>query len=255
MFEHPQYIPAGDARLCVYTWGTGAPLVLLHGNGEDSTYFRDCIPYLSRFYRVIAVDSRGHGRSERGGEPLTFARMAEDLACVFDALGVLRASLLGFSDGGNLALRFALTYPQAVDRLILNGANVTADGVQPWVQLPLYPAVGLLLLAAPFDARLRGKRDVLALMTRDQGLSLADLSGLRLPVLVIVGDRDMIRPSHTRAIARALPAAQMAVLPGSHFVAAERPARFCLNCLSFLRGQPVPDRVRFAAVCKKDACY
>ena len=242
MFNRPHFIRVDDTCICCYEWGAGAPLVLLHGNGEDSTYFRDCIPYFARFYRVIAVDSRGHGRSGRGGGPLTFDRMADDLRQVLDALGISRAHLLGFSDGGNLAIKFALTDPQAVDRLILNGANVDMLAVVPWAQLPLYPTVGLLSLGAPFSPALAQKRDVLALMTRDYGVTLSDLARIDAPTLVLAGDRDMIRPFHTRAIAQALPHAVLAIQPGSHFLAGESPARFCLNCLRFLRGEPVPDR-------------
>ena len=150
--------------------------------------------------------------------------------------------LCQISDGGNLAIKFALTDPQAVDRLILNGANVDMLAVVPWAQLPLYPTVGLLSLGAPFSPALAQKRDVLALMTRDYGVTLSDLARIDAPALVLAGDRDMIRPSHTRAIAQALPHAVLAIQPGSHVLAGESPARFCLNCLRFLRGEPVPDR-------------
>ena len=84
------YIDCGNACIAYYTFGQGEPLVLLHGNGEGSEYFAKCIPYLSRFYRVIAVDSRGHGKSERGEGKLNFDRMAEDLRMVFDGLGLER---------------------------------------------------------------------------------------------------------------------------------------------------------------------
>ncbi|MFR4973240.1 MAG: alpha/beta fold hydrolase [Butyricicoccus pullicaecorum] len=109
------YIDCGNACIAYYTFGQGEPLVLLHGNGEGSEYFAKCIPYLSRFYRVIAVDSRGHGKSERGEGKLNFDRMAEDLRMVFDGLGLEKAHMLGFSDGGNLAIKFTLLYPQRVD--------------------------------------------------------------------------------------------------------------------------------------------
>lgn len=242
-FPDPQYLWCGDAWLAAYEWGAGEPLVLLHGNGEDSRYFAACIPYLSRFYRVIAIDSRGHGRSERGGGPLDFGRMTADLCMCLDALGVWKTHLLGFSDGGNLAIKFALSHPQRVDKLILNGANVSMlHGVVPWVQLPLYPAVGLLSLCAPLSAQAAEKRDVLALMTRDYGVRLEDLACIDARTLVIVGARDMITWAHTCNIVHALPDAALAVLPGTHFIAGETPARFCLNCLRFLRGEPVPDR-------------
>lgn len=239
-----KYIDCGDARIAYYEFGQGEPLVLLHGNGEGSEYFAKCIPYLSRFYRVIAVDSRGHGKSERGVGKLNFDRMAEDLKLVLDGLGLDKAHVLGFSDGGNLAIKFALLYPQYVDKLILNGANVSMlRGVVPWVQLPVYPAVGVLTALSPLSPEWKNKRDVLALMAHGYGVRLRDLQLIDQQTLVIVGDHDMILASHTRAMMRELPRAQLAVLQGSHFIAAESPARFSLNCLRFLRGEEVPDGV------------
>lgn len=81
--------------------------MLLHGNGEDSSYWNAQIPELTRFYRVIAVDSRGHGASGSGGHGLSFEMMAEDLKTVLDTLGVKKAHFLGFSDGGQPAIKFS----------------------------------------------------------------------------------------------------------------------------------------------------
>lgn len=249
-----QYIDCDDAKIAYYTFGQGEPLVLLHGNGESSKYFAGCIPYLSHFYRVIAVDSRGHGQSERGMEKLNFDRMAEDLHIIFDTLGLEKAHVLGFSDGGNLAIKFALLYPQHVDKLILNGANVSLRGVVPWVQLPVYPAIGVLSVLSPFHANLRKKRDVLGLMAHGYGVRLRDLQLIEQPVLMIVGDHDMIYAEHTQRMAEQMPDVQLAVLNGSHFIAAESPARFCLNCLKFLRGEIVPDAVAWEwSVCDEKA--
>lgn len=242
-----QYIARPDTQIAYYSWGKGTPLILLHGNGEDSHYFEKCIPYLSHSFRVIAVDSRGHGRSGRGTARLDFDCMAEDLCALLDALGIPKVHLLGFSDGGNLAIKFALLYPQRVEKLILNGANVSMlRGVVPWVQLPIYPAVGLLTVLSPLDQNIRNKRDVLALMARNYGVGLQDLQLIEQETLLIVGEHDMILPSHTHAMAHEFPHAKLAVLHGSHFVAAESPARFSLNCLNFLQGKEIPDAVKLA---------
>ena len=99
--------------------GSGKPLILLHGNGEDGSYFDCQKDALARHFRVIALDTRGHGRSPRGTAPFTISQFAEDLRCFMDHQGIARASLLGFSDGGNIALTFALRYPERVDRLVV----------------------------------------------------------------------------------------------------------------------------------------
>lgn len=113
--------------------GSGQPMVLLHGNGEDSSYFVNQMSFFESKYHVIAVDTRGHGKSPRGQGAFTLERFAEDLKEFLDRRGLRRIVLLGFSDGGNIALIFALKYPGYVDRLILNGANLNPFGMKPSV--------------------------------------------------------------------------------------------------------------------------
>ena len=113
-----------DCSLHYEEAGTGEALVLLHGNGEDCTYFKGQIGYFSDRFRVIALDTRGHGKSERGLSKFSINQFAEDLREVLDALGLPQVHLLGFSDGGNIAMAFALRYPERVSSLILNGANL-----------------------------------------------------------------------------------------------------------------------------------
>ena len=98
-------------------FGYGFPLILLHGNGEDHMYFKYQIEYFSREYRVIAIDTRGHGRSPRGDGEFTLSIFADDLHMFMTAHGIEKTHILGFSDGGNIALIFALRYPDMVERL------------------------------------------------------------------------------------------------------------------------------------------
>ena len=126
-----------DVALHYAEKGQGKPLLLLHGNGEDHTYFVHQMEYFSRTRRVIALDTRGHGASPRGESPFTIQQFAEDLLHFMDSHELAQADLLGFSDGGNIALTFALRHPERVGRLILNGANLDPAGVRPSVQLPI----------------------------------------------------------------------------------------------------------------------
>ena len=114
--------------------GAGEPLILLHGNGEDGSYFKGQIERFSEHYRVIAPDTRGHGRSPRGSAPFTIRQFAEDF---MDGLGISRAIILGFSDGANIAMRFALDYPERVRALVLNGGNLDPSGIKRRVQIPI----------------------------------------------------------------------------------------------------------------------
>lgn len=223
--------------------GKGQPMILLHGNGEDSTYFAGQIPFFSKRYHVIAVDTRGHGKSPRGTKPFTLLQFADDLKELLDRKGLKNVILLGFSDGGNIALLFALKYPGYVDRMILNGADLTPFGVRLPVQIPIvagYAAAAALSPAAvcfPEKAKreLKRRRELLGLMAKEPWIRPEDLRRLRMPVLVIAGSDDMIRESHTKAICRALPNGRLRILEGSHFVASERPEAFNRAVAAFLR--------------------
>ena len=109
--------------------GQGEPLILLHGNGENSSYFQGQIDEFSKHYRVYAIDTRGHGRTPRGEKPFTIRQFADDLLGFMDEQQIERAHLLGFSDGGNIAMVFAIRYPERINRLILNGANLNTDAL------------------------------------------------------------------------------------------------------------------------------
>ena len=117
--------------------GQGEPFILLHGNGEDCGYFQGQMDAFSKRYHVYAIDTRGHGRTPRGSRSFTIRQFAEDLLNFMDRQRIEKAHLLGFSDGGNIAMVFAIQHPDRVDRLILNGANLNAAGVKRSVQLPI----------------------------------------------------------------------------------------------------------------------
>ena len=126
-----------EAELFYIEKRQGFPLILLHGNGEDSSYFAHQIDEFSSSYHVYAIDTRGHGRTPRGDKPFTIRQFAEDLLGFMNDHRIEKAHLLGFSDGGNIAMVFAIRYPYRVDRLILDGANLDAGGVKRTVQLPI----------------------------------------------------------------------------------------------------------------------
>lgn len=215
-----------DIHLHYTRQGSGPPLLLLHGNGEDGGYFVHQTEYFSRHYTVYALDTRGHGRSPRGAGPFTMARFAQDLLDFMDEQKLERAHLLGFSDGGNIALTFALLHPERVDRLVLNGANLDPGGVKPVIQIPIVLGYRLASLFAGRSPEARLHAEILGLMVNEPRIPPEALKELRLPVLVIAGTRDMIREAHTRMIAGALPDSRLVLIPGDHFIAARNPEAF-----------------------------
>lgn len=214
--------------------GDGEPLVLLHGNGEDLGYFAGQMEYFRETYRVIALDTRGHGESERGTAPFTLEQFGRDLYDCLRKMETGPVHLLGFSDGGNIVLAFGREHPEMVRSLILNGANLDPWGVKLSVQLPIVAGYGMVSLLAPFLRDCRRKKEILGLMVREPHYEKADLEALTMPVLVIAGDRDMIRESHTRRIAREIKGSRLIILPGSHFLAKENKEAFNRAVEAFL---------------------
>ncbi len=223
-----------DIHLHYTRQGSGPPLLLLHGNGEDGGYFVRQTEYFSRHYTVYALDTRGHGQSPRGAGPFTMARFAQDLLDFMDEQKLERAHLLGFSDGGNIALTFALLHPERVDRLVLNGANLDPGGVKPVIQIPIVLGYRLASLFAGRSPEARLHAEILGLMVNEPRIPPEALKELRLPVLVIAGTRDMIREAHTRMIAGALPDSRLVLIPGDHFIAARNPEAFNQAVEAFL---------------------
>ena len=199
--------------------GQGQPLILLHGNGEEHSYFEHQIPCFSKDYRVIAIDTRGHGKSPRGERPFTIKQFAEDLKDFMDAKGITKANILGFSDGGNIALTFALKYPERIEKLILNGANLFPSGVKPLYQWPIEIGYRMAKLFANKDEKAKKNAEMLGLMVNEPHIEPSELARLTMPVLVIAGKKDMIKESHTRLIYKSLPDAQMNIIEGDHFIA------------------------------------
>lgn len=214
--------------------GEGFPLILLHGNGEDLSYFVHQMEPFAKHFRVIAIDTRGHGQTPRGDAPFTIRQFAEDLLAFMDGQRIEKAHIVGFSDGGNIAMVFALAHPERVERLILNGANLDASGVKRSIQVPIEIGYRIAGLFAKKRPEARKKAEMLGLMVNDPNVKPETLAQIQCPTLVIAGSKDMIKEEHTRLIARSIPGAELVILPGNHFVANQNPDAFNEAVLRFL---------------------
>lgn len=225
-----------DITLHYIEAGEGFPLILLHGNGSSSAYFEHQIPYFAKQYHVYAVDTRGHGASPRGTAPFTMRQFAEDLRSFMDAKNIEKAHILGFSDGGNIAMTFALRCPERIERLILNGANLHTSGVKRHLQIPIEIGYRLARLSAKKSPQAKQNAEMLGLMVNEPNLQAAQLKDLQMPTLVLVGSNDMIKASHSKTIADSLPNARLVTLNGGHCIAKESPNEFNRVVDAFLKG-------------------
>ena len=195
------YAIMNGLKLFYHKEGSGRPVILLHGNGEDHTIFDVAIKDLARSYTVYALDSRSHGKSDPV-PTLTYREMAEDVAAFIRQQGLEKPALVGFSDGGVVALLVALRWPDLPGRLVVAGANMTPAGIkQPWrtlmrVQNRISP-----------DPKLD-------LMLTQPHLAGWQLTGITAPTLVLAGEKDLIDETQTRRIARSIPGAKLLILPG-----------------------------------------
>ena len=204
--------------------GDGAPLLLLHGNGEDSTYFEHQIREFCEDFSVCAIDTRGHGGTPMGEAPFTLSQFADDLYNFMNENGIDQADLLGFSDGGNIALLFALRHPERVRRLILNSANLFPGGLCSWLHESFLQSYEEACSSSEPDAPY--KAALLELMINEPHIDPAELSALTMPTLVIAGDQDIVAFEHTLLIAASIPNARLSIVPGGHDVANRHPAVF-----------------------------
>lgn len=224
-----------DIELHYVEKGEGEPFIFLHGNGEDGTYFKNQIDYFQSRYRVIAVDTRGHGKSPRGEAPFTIEQFSCDLGDFLEAHCISKAIISGFSDGANTAMKFAIKHPDAVKALILNGGNLNAKGVKRTTQIPIEIGYRIASRFAAKSPEAKRNAELLGLMVNEPNISPCELAKITAPTLVICGTRDMIKEAHTKEIAANIPNATLKIIKGDHFIANKNPAEFNRAVDEFLK--------------------
>ena len=203
-------------------YGEGKPLVLLHGNGGSIRSRAAFIEEFSKKYKVIAFDSRCHGKSDCPVGYLTYEQMADDVDKVLQQLGIDSANVWGHSDGGIVGLLLAIHYPGKVKRLLATGANLRPDSTA--VEPGLFPLLNVMEQQVKADS-IRYKQFLL--LVQQPNIPLSDLQKIKSDVLIMAGDRDAIRVEHTMEIFKNIPGALLSIMPGTtHFVYADRPQWF-----------------------------
>lgn len=223
-----------DIKLYSQEKGKGTPFVLLHGNGENGDYFKNQIDYFSNDYRVIAVDTRGHGKSPRGIAPFTMNQFAEDLNSFLEDNNINNIILLGFSDGANIAIKFALKYQDKIKALILNGADLNTKGVKLNVQIPIEIGYRISRLFQNKSEEAKLKTEILGLMVNEPNIKPEELHSIKVPTLVIAGTKDLIKENHSRLIAENIKDSELSFIEGNHFIASKNPSKFNKEVENFL---------------------
>jgi pimeloyl-ACP methyl ester carboxylesterase len=223
-------------KLALYyeIYGSGEPLVLLHGNNVSIASFDKQIPELSKKYMVIALDSRGQGNSTGNDTKLTYELFADDTKKLLDYLHVNNANVLGWSDGGNIALILAMKYPEKVKKVasmaavLYNDSTSVLDDINPLLRKQLAEMEQKGVDSMDMNYRLK------KLLLTEPNIHPESLKQISAPVLVMAGENDMVRQEHTNLIARKIPKSTLKIFKGTgHEAPSDTPAEFNKTVLGF----------------------
>lgn len=233
-----RYIDLSDGRIFVSAYGdeSAFPLVLLHGNSENGSYFIHQIEYFSDRFYVIAIDSRAHGKSSYNPQiGLSIEKMADDVIKVLAVMDIDKADFIGFSDGGNVLIEIAMKKPEIVNKMVINGANLNMRGVKPLTNLKVLSYYFILSVAGIFGDKYRRKKEICRLMINQPRFDYYKVADIQIPTLVIAGSKDLIKESHTRKIAELIKNSELKIMQGTHFIAVEAPQEFNKTVDNFLK--------------------
>jgi pimeloyl-ACP methyl ester carboxylesterase len=235
--------PVNGIKLWYAEFGQGAPVILLHGGLANSNYWGLLVRALAPHYRVIVMDSRGHGRSSRDARPYGYDLMADDVVGLMDYLKIDKAALVGWSDGAIIGLDIALRHPQRLSKLFAFAANSDPSAVKDVEHDPVFSA---------FIARARKEYETLSPTPQEYDAFLkqiekmwesephwtADrLHGIAVPTWIVDADHDeAIKRENTLFMADNIPGSGLLIQPQvSHFSFLQDPAQFNGDVLHFLQ--------------------
>ena len=203
LYEAQNTVDVNGVTLHYAKVGEGRPIVLIHGNAEDHNLFETEIGQLADAgYQVYAPDSRGHGANEPLGE-YHFRDMAEDIYQFIGAMGLEKPALYGHSDGGIIALMLEIMHPGTLGIMAISGANLTPEGIIP------------SFLEEYTEIYRKDSDPLIKLMLTEPHIDPEELRNIRIPVLVTVGEDDLILREETDRIVASLPDAELIVVPGA----------------------------------------
>lgn len=240
------FVAHDGARIWYSSYGSGPVVILLHGGlGHGGNWGAQVPALLAAGYRVLLIDSRGHGSSTRDDRPYTYELMASDVVAVMDALAIAKAAFVGWSDGACIAMVLAMKAPERATGVFFFGCNMDPSGTKEIDESD--PLLGRCFSRHAKDyARLSATPDAFSefvgavnqMMKTEPNYTAADLVRVNVPVAIVQSERDeFIKYEHAEYLARSIPRARFILLEGvSHFAPLQRPDIFNDAVLAFLSG-------------------
>jgi pimeloyl-ACP methyl ester carboxylesterase len=229
-----KYADVNGIRLYYEIYGSGEPLLLIHGNNESIASFDRQIPELSKKYMVIAVDSRGQGNSGADNTKLTYELFADDVSKLLDYLKIKNANILGWSDGGNIALILAMKHPGQVKNVAAMAAVLYNDSTSVPNEINVIIRKQVLEMeqkgvdSNDIDYRLK------KLLLTEPNIDPDSLKRISVPVLIMAGENDIVRQGHTKLIAEKIPKGTLKIFKNTgHEAPKDIPAEFNKTVLAF----------------------
>ena len=222
--------------------GTSGPwIIFLHGGMGSALAWGNQVPAFDAHNRVLLIESRGHGRSGWDGTSITYEAMANDVLGVMDTLSIAKADIVGWSDGAIIGLILGINHADRVNKIVADGANTDPDGVdlgildKPPYSLPSDRDERIYKSLSPTPDRWQEFSDAINKMWETEPQITGQLGQIKVPVLVMAGDHDLIKPEHTQMIAASIPGAELAIIPdAAHFIVWQQPEAFNTAVKAFL---------------------
>jgi pimeloyl-ACP methyl ester carboxylesterase len=221
------YSHVNGIRMYYEIYGQGKPLVLIHGGGSNiQTTFGRVIPMLAKKYQVIAMDLQAHGRTNDRAAPESFVQDADDVTVLLKNLNISIADFFGFSNGGTTAVQIAIRHPEIVDKLVLGSVLLKRDGMpgqfydfMKQATLATMPVElkEAYLKDTPSQEGLQVMHDKDAeRMVGFKDIPDGQIKAIKAKTLIIIGDRDVIKPEHAIEIHQQIHGSALAIIPGTH---------------------------------------
>lgn len=221
------YSEVNGIKMYYEIYGQGQPLVLIHGGGSTiQTSFEKIIPLFAKNRKVIAVELQVHGRTNDRNADLTFEQDADDVATLLKNLQIDKADFFGFSNGGTTTLQIAIRHPEIVHKMILGSALAKRNGVPEWFwnfmqqakleNMPEQLKTGYKKVAADKNGlQLMHDRDAKRMLSF-KDIPDEQIKSIKIPTLIIIGDKDIITPEHAIELHRQIANSELAIIPGGH---------------------------------------
>ena len=232
-----EFVQLSDVRIAYRQAGRGPALLLLHGNSESKSIFAKYQQVHFPMFHTLSIDSRGHGETVSKDEAYSIGKYADDVIAFCGALGISKACVIGYSDGGNIALHLAKKAPEMFPKLAAISPNYLADGtVDGWLRI-FRAAAGTFAVLQKLGFPTRKALMRFNLMLTDIGLTPGDLRGIRTRMRILYAEKDMIKESHILEIGSLIPDAGVRKVSGCNHLTVYEKEETIADIAEFLGGE------------------